>query len=107
MKRKIKKYPAQNVFKRTQNNTDHFKAISKLSITQIIRIVDYINLLASYVNTENGILDDLDDITAPFDDIIGKLRTNETCRHRDCGGWLYKSDLPQYDFVCIECDENF
>ena len=107
MKRKFKKYPVRDIVNRTQNYSDHFKTVSKLSIADIVRIVDYINLLAGFVDKENEILDNMADIIAPFNDILGKLRTAEQCRHQDCGGWLYKSDLPQYDFVCIECDENF
>ena len=91
----------------TENYIEHSKAISKLSIADIIRAVDYINLLAQFVNKENEILDDTADITAPFNGVIEKLRTAEKCRRQDCGCWLYKSDLPQYDFVCPECDENF
>lgn len=91
----------------TMNYKAHCAAISQISIVDIIRAVDYINLLAQFVNDENEILDDLDDITAPFDGVIKALRTGEQCRHLDCGSQLYMSDLPQYDFVCPECDENF
>ena len=28
-----------------------------------------------------------------------------TCPH--CGSPLYLSDLPQYEYVCYDCDENF
>lgn len=32
-------------------------------------------------------------------------RTNAKCPK--CGKILLMSDLPQYDYVCYECDENF
>ena len=34
-----------------------------------------------------------------------ECKTNVKC-HK-CGSYLYLSDLPQYDYVCYECDENF
>ena len=38
-------------------------------------------------------------------DIVEELRTDKRCPH--CDAPLYCSDLPQYDYVCIECEENF
>ena len=37
--------------------------------------------------------------------IVKALKTNKKCPH--CDAPLYLSDLPQYDYVCIECEENF
>ena len=37
--------------------------------------------------------------------IVKELRTDKKCPH--CDASLYCSDLPQYDYVCIECEENF
>ena len=34
-----------------------------------------------------------------------ELRTNKKCPH--CGGTLYLSDVPHYEYVCPICDENF
>ena len=39
------------------------------------------------------------------EDVIEKITTNKKCPK--CGKILYLSDLPQYDYVCTECDENF
>ena len=39
------------------------------------------------------------------EDVIEKITTNKRCPK--CGKTLYLSDLPQYDYVCTECDENF
>lgn len=36
---------------------------------------------------------------------IEECETEEKCPR--CGSPLYLSDLPQYDFVCLNCDENF
>lgn len=38
-------------------------------------------------------------------DVIEKITTDKKCPK--CGKTLYLSDLPQYDYVCAECDENF
>lgn len=37
--------------------------------------------------------------------IVKELLTEKKCPH--CDAPLYCSDLPQYDYVCIECEENF
>lgn len=37
--------------------------------------------------------------------IVKELLTDKRCPH--CDAPLYCSDLPQYDYVCIECEENF
>lgn len=34
-----------------------------------------------------------------------KLDTGKRCKR--CGHKLYLSDVPSYDYVCVECDENF
>lgn len=91
----------------TENYTAHRDAISGLSITDIVKAVDYAIALSQFLDDDNEILDDMDCILDPFYAVINKLRTAEICRHGDCGSYLYKSDLPQYDFVCPECDENF
>ena len=40
-----------------------------------------------------------------FEDLAEELQTEKKCPK--CGQMLYCSDLPQYDYVCIECEENF
>lgn len=34
-----------------------------------------------------------------------ECKTNMKCPF--CGDYLYLSDLPQYDYICYTCDENF
>lgn len=48
-----------------------------------------------------------DDVALPMlvNDIVKALKTNNRCPH--CNAELYCSDLPEYDYVCVECDENF
>lgn len=88
----------------TDNYLAHREAISELSICDIVKAVEYINELAQYL--DDKILDEKKTVLEPFEKVMKKLRTEELCRH-NCGGCLYKSDLPQYDYVCAECDENF
>lgn len=37
--------------------------------------------------------------------IVKELLTDKRCPR--CDAPLYCSDLPQYDYVCVECEENF
>lgn len=37
--------------------------------------------------------------------IVKELLTDKRCPH--CDAPLYCSDLPDYEYVCIECEENF
>ena len=89
----------------TDNYAEHQEEISKLSVVDLIRVVDYVKLLSSFVNENNEVLDDLDDIVEPLEKVIRKLSTETLCPR--CQETLYKSDVCQYDFVCSECDENF
>lgn len=89
----------------TLNHKAHREAMSDLSVTAIIRAVDYITVLSQFINSNNEVLDELYNMLEPLNSIIEKLRTEKTCVH--CGAFLYKSDLPQYDYVCPDCDENF
>ncbi len=91
----------------TDNYIAHKQALSDLSITEVVKAVDYIVMLSQFLDDDNEILDDMDSILEPFYTVIKQLRTDEICRHGSCGSYLYKSDLPQYDFVCHECNENF
>lgn len=83
----------------------HHKAIESLSIVDIVRIVDYVNELSTFIPTNNEMLDYLEDIVSPFVSVIDQCRIDEECPR--CGCYLFRSDLPQYSFVCAECDENF
>lgn len=90
---------------RSKNFEDHQKAIEKLSIVDIVRAVDYIDELSTFIPCNNEVLDYLSDVVRPLVEVIGKCRTEEECPK--CGCYLFKSDLPQYQYVCAECDENF
>lgn len=83
----------------------HHKVMESLSIVDIVRIVDYVNELSTFISPDNEVLDYLEDVVEPFAEIEDELRTEKECPH--CGCYVFKSDLPQYDYVCAECDENF
>lgn len=87
------------------NFEEHHKAIESLSVVDVVRIVDYVNELSSFVPCGEEVLDYLEDVVEPFGKITNELRTDKECPR--CGCYLFKSDLPQYDYVCAECDENF
>ena len=89
----------------TNNYKEHQRALSDLSITDIVKASDYINELASFIPDNNEVLDCLGSIQEPLLKVIEILQTKEECPH--CGCILYSSDLPQYRFVCPECNENF
>ena len=89
---------------RTENFNAHQKAIEELSIVHLIDAVDYINELSTFIPQNNEVLDYLEDIVMPLVDVIDKCRTDKECPH--CGCYVFKSDLPQYDYVCAECKEN-
>ena len=89
----------------TDSYKEHQRALADLSITDIVKASDYINELASFIPTNNEVLDYLGSIQEPLLKAIRTLQTKEECPH--CGCILYSSDLPQYNFVCPECDENF
>ena len=79
--------------------------LNKLSIADIVRILDYVTQLSALIPQENEILDDFDEIFSQLIKTEKELRTNKKCPH--CSGTLYLSDVPDYEYVCPICDENF
>lgn len=89
-----------------KNYKNHKDTIIKyISIVDIVRIIDYATELYSLIPQENEILDDFDEIFSQLIQTEKELRTNKKCPH--CGGTLYCSDVPHYEYVCPICDENF
>lgn len=89
----------------TKNFRECQEAMSRLSIVNVVKAVDYINELGQFIPCENEVLDYMNGITRPFMNVIKQCRTEKECPY--CGCYLFKSDLRQYDYVCVECDENF
>ena len=89
-----------------KNYKNHKDTIIKyISIVDIVRIINYATALYSLIPQENEILDDFDEIFSQLIKTEKELRTNKKCPH--CGGTLYLSDVPHYEYVCPICDENF
>ena len=82
----------------------HQEAISTLSITELIRAVDYIHCTNDLLG-DNEVTDDTEAILEPLEKVIAKCDASKVCNR--CGLPLYFSGLPNYDYVCVECDENF
>lgn len=59
------------------------------------------------VVVQQGYLHDfeLKSMSLTFEDLLIKPKENVYCPH--CGAALFVSDLPYYDYVCYDCDENF
>ena len=93
----------------TGNFKIHREAMQGFSIADIVRayscIDDLVIRLAPNLEERRKLLEDIDHIREPLADLINSLTTDYKCMK--CGGWLCCSDLPQYDFVCPGCDENF
>lgn len=90
---------------RVNNFEIHHKAIETLSIVDIVKIVDYVNELSTFIPTNNEVLDYLEDIVSPFVSVIDQCITNKECPQ--CGCYLFRSDSPQHIYVCAECNKNF
>ena len=56
----------------------------------------YQKLLEKYYDLQN---------TVTKKELIKKYGTNKKCP--ECNANLLKSDLKEYKYLCIECDENF
>lgn len=89
----------------TKNYKECKGSMRFLSIVDVVRAVDYIEELGQFIPSNNEVLDYMNGITKPFMDVINECRTDKECPR--CGCYLFKSDAPQYDYVCAECDENF
>ena len=50
-------------------------------------------------------IEEIKKVLVPFEHFIKSVQTKERCPK--CGAELYKSDLPQHNYVCVACDENF
>jgi hypothetical protein len=79
--------------------------VGRLGITNLVKAYDYIYMLSELIDPNNEILDDLHDVIKPLAETIKECETKKVCPF--CGNELYLSDLPQYDYVCVNCDENF
>lgn len=85
---------AEEEFVPTVNYLKQQKFLSNLSIAQVVAVCE---------NFKSYVYDAY--IPNSLKEILDKAKTDVPCPH--CGNDLYVSDLPQYDYVCPDCDENF
>lgn len=81
------------------------EAKANISFADIVKATDYINQLTDFVPQRSKLHDEKEFVLKPFVDYIEKTETERVCPR--CGNPLFKSDLPQYDYICTACDENF
>ena len=75
------------------------------NLINIAKAYDYIYLLSTLIDPNNEVLDDFYAVINPLAKVLKECETEKVCPF--CNHKLYLSDLPQYDYVCAECDENF
>lgn len=85
----------------TENFKETEKAISELSLGDVIGAYDVINCLRIGVKPKT----DIEEVVTALEKVIARCETGIKCPF--CGELLFKSDLPQYNYVCFNCDENF
>lgn len=93
------------VKKSTRNFLKCQEELGKIGLVNLIKSYDYIYTLRQFIPENNEVLDTFRDIVEPLEEAVHACRTDKECPH--CGDDLYLSDLPQYDYVCVQCEENF
>lgn len=89
----------------TQEYREYVKAITDVGLSNICRLVESIKKAYTANPSTSEIVNVFSD-TAPLFSLLHKLRRKDVCPK--CGSKnFFKSDLPQYEAVCTDCDENF
>lgn len=95
----------------SEEYSEFLESLNHISATQLKRIVDNYEVLVNhykeYFPWRNGVttVEDFKEDLKPLSTFVDKITTNKRCPK--CGELLLKSDLPQYNYVCPLCDENF
>lgn len=89
----------------TDNFIKQVEIMSHISVSELANFIDLFNRVCSLVPTDNEVFDDMETIIEPIYKACSDCRTDKDCP--ECGHSLYYSDLPQYDFCCPVCNENF
>lgn len=94
----------------TKNYLKAKEEMEGISVVDLIRtkwLLDELYDAAVFANEkiENRVADEYKETYAFLERVTDYLITNADCPK--CGHALYCSDLPQYDYVCPMCDENF
>lgn len=95
----------------TDNCADYIEALNCLSVSELKQIVEnyvFLNNRYSkdaYVQDKETSPEQFETDLKPLTQFLNKLKTEKFCPK--CGESLFKSDFPQYDYVCTLCDEHF
>ena len=77
----------------------------QLELRDIVNAYDYIQALMYQIPEDSKLRDSYKEVIEPLDKFVSMQITNKECPR--CGRLLYHSDLIDYSYVCIHCDENF
>jgi len=95
----------------TNNCADYIESLNRLSVSELKQIVEnyvFLNNRYSedaYVQDEETSPEQFETDLKPLTQFLDKLKTEKFCPK--CGEPLFKSDFPQYDYVCTLCNEHF
>lgn len=90
----------------TQNYQRYVKELlSTISLGDILRLSNLVTALCDLIPPEKELVEETVLLIETMDDRLAEFRTDNPCPR--CGQPLYLSDLPQYNEVCYECEENF
>lgn len=94
------------------NNYQWFTdCMAGISVTDVVRLVRFVERMEKSLHTDTieGVhcKQDYETETEQLYRLVSQLESEDKKVCPRCGGLLYVSDLPQYDYVCPDCDENF
>lgn len=85
----------------TENCAKGRRVMCDMSYTDLANVYDVV--AKAFYNTDD------DDITRAaymfLNKLFDKLYTEKKCPR--CGEYLLLSDVDEYDYVCVNCDENY
>ena len=79
-----------------EEETENYKKFRD-ALTYNISVTDLVNF--------DECSDEDDTFNILVHDIVKAIKTDKRCPR--CNAQLYLSDLPDYEYVCVECEENF
>lgn len=92
---------------RSTKNYSRYKKqmLSDIFLGDLIRFSDIVTALCDLLPEQKEIVEEATILVVEVGDKLEKFRTGNSCPR--CGLPLYLSDLPHYNAVCYECEENF
>ena len=83
----------------TENYNKYRQIMDRIDLITLKEITD---IIETFVNVSTL---DVKHWFNYLDTITSEMLTDVKCS--SCGDKLYLSDLPQYDYVCLSCNENY